>query len=65
MADYRLSNKADEDLTEIYTFSYQRFGEAGADAYLLSLEERFLALANQPHLGRKADHIRKGYFRYE
>ncbi len=65
MADYRLSNKADEDLAGIYAFSYRRFGETGADAYLLALEERFLALAAQPHLGRKADHIRKGYFRYE
>lgn len=65
MADYELSNKADEDLTEIHIFSYQRFGEARADAYLLSLEERFLTLAGQPNLGRKVDHVRKGHVRYE
>jgi toxin ParE1/3/4 len=65
MADYELSQKADDDLGEIYLFSYQRFGEARADAYLLALEERFLALAEQPSLGRRIAHIRAGYFRCE
>ena len=65
MADYVLSGQADRDLIEIYTFSYQRFGEARADAYLLALEERFSILAEQPLLGRRIDHIREGYLRYE
>lgn len=65
MADYELSNKADEDLTDIYIFSYRRFGEVQADAYLFSLEESFSLLAQQPSLGRKIDHIRPGYFRHE
>lgn len=65
MADYGLSQRADEDLGEIYLLSYQRFGEARANAYLLALEERFLALAEQPLLGRRIEHIRAGYFRCE
>ena len=65
MADYELSNKADEDLTEIYTFSYNRFGGLKADAYLLALEECFCMLVEQPLLGRKIDHIRAGYLQYE
>ncbi|MBL3601256.1 MAG: type II toxin-antitoxin system RelE/ParE family toxin [gamma proteobacterium endosymbiont of Lamellibrachia anaximandri] len=65
MADYELSNKADEDLTEIYAFSYQRFGEIKADAYLLALDECFCMLAEQPLLGKKIDHIRSGYLRHE
>jgi len=65
MAEYQLSNKADEDLTGIYLFSYRRFGEARADAYLLALEERFSLLASQPRLGRRVDHVRTGYLRYE
>ena len=65
MADYELSNKADEDLAEIYTFSYNRFGELKADAYLLALEECFYMLVEQPHLGRKIDYIRAGYLQYE
>ena len=65
MADYELSQKADEDLTTIFLFSYERFGEARADAYLLALDESFAKLAEQPLLGRRIDHIRKGYLRYE
>lgn len=65
MADYELSNKADADLTEIYIFSYQRFGEAKADAYLQAIEKRFLMLAEQPLLGHRIDRIHKGYFRFE
>ena len=65
MADFELSRRSDEDLDEIYLFSYQRFGEARADAYLLALEERLHALAEQPLLGRRIEHIRAGYFRCE
>jgi toxin ParE1/3/4 len=65
MADYELSLKAEHDLTEIYIFSYEKFGEAKADAYLIGLEGSFSHLADNPLLGRKIDHIRKGYLRYE
>jgi toxin ParE1/3/4 len=65
MADYELSNKADEDLNDIYLFSYRRFGAAKADADLLGLERQFSMLSTQPGLGRRIDHIRPGYFRYE
>lgn len=65
MPDYELSEKADEDLTEIYLFSYHQFGETQADAYLQSLEECFALLADQPRLGRKIDHVRRGYLRHE
>ena len=65
MADYQLSGAAEQDLAEIYTFSYRSFGEAKADAYLLSLEEYFVMLADNPRLGRRVDHIREGYFRFE
>ena len=65
MADYLLSVKADEDLTDIYRFSYERFGEAKADAYLFSLEECFQHLSENPALGHRMDMIRAGYFRYE
>ncbi len=65
MVNYELSNKADEDLTEIYTFSYNRFGELKANAYLLALEECFCMLMEQPLVGRKIDKIRTGYLQYE
>ncbi len=65
MAEYVLSAKAEQDLTEVYVFSYQKFGESKADAYLIGLAECLQNLANNPLLGRNIDHIRSGYFRYE
>lgn len=64
MTKYTLSQKADFDLAEIYTYSYLHFGEEKADAYLLALEERFTHLADNPQLGRSVDHIRKNYLCY-
>jgi plasmid stabilization system protein ParE len=58
VADYILSRRARQDLVEIYTFSYERFGETKADAYLLALRERLQLLAEQPHLGKRVD-VRK------
>ena len=65
MADYVLSGKAEDDIIEIYRFSYEQFGESKADKYLFSLEDTFLNLAKNPMLGRAIDMIRRGYFRYE
>ena len=52
MAGYRLSRKADDDLTQIYLYSYEHFGEAQADAYTSELVACFQLLAEQPRLGR-------------
>ncbi|MEW6428150.1 MAG: type II toxin-antitoxin system RelE/ParE family toxin [Thermodesulfobacteriota bacterium] len=52
-------------MVEIYIYSFQKFGEARADAYFLSLEEYFSLLAEQPGIGRNIDHVRKGYLRHE
>ncbi len=65
MAEYILSVAADRDLEEIYIYSYNNFGETKADAYLSGLEECLQRLAESPRTGRKADHIRKAYMRYE
>lgn len=65
MADYRLSGKADEDLVGIYLYTLDEFGESQADAYLYSLEERFEILAGNPAIGRRIEHTREGYRRYE
>lgn len=64
MADYVLSNKADTDLTEIYLYSFQTFGEARADTYFLSLRDRLQNLADNPHLGRSAADIRPDLLLY-
>jgi toxin ParE1/3/4 len=64
VADYVLSNKADSDLAEIYLYSYRTFGVAKADAYFLSLRDCLQTLADNPHLGRPATHLRPGLFWY-
>jgi toxin ParE1/3/4 len=65
MAAYELSQAADRDLTEIYVYSFQQFGEAQADAYLVALGECMAQLAEAPRLGRAIDHLRSGYRRFE
>ena len=65
MARYELSNAADRDLTDIYIYSYQQFGEAAADRYFSDLEACFTRLSEFPRLGRSIDQIRPGYFRFE
>ncbi len=64
MARFELSQAADNDLNEIYIYSYREFGEAKADAYLQSLEQCFERLAEFPGMGRSIAHIRAGYFRF-
>ena len=64
MPDYRLSVAADQDLTDIYRYTFEEFGEAQADAYFDSLEGLLNRLAANPGLGRDISYIRAGYRRY-
>jgi toxin ParE1/3/4 len=51
MAEYVLSALADEDLVNIYTYSYQLFGRAQAETYTRDIYGRFALLANFPGMG--------------
>ena len=62
---YTLSNKADDEIKEIYKYSYVTFGESQANIYLAGLENCFERLLGNPHLGRPCDSVREGYFRLE
>jgi toxin ParE1/3/4 len=57
MADYVLSNKADTDLSDIYVFSWNSFGEKLADSYIQSLIALLETLAANPLLGHAAGDI--------
>lgn len=61
MRRYSLSDAADEDLSDIYTYSFFEFGERQADAYFQSLEESLSRLAENPGLGREVASLRAGY----
>lgn len=63
MADYRLSNDAEEDLIRIHQWGVRHYGEARADAYYHAFFERFEQIAQQPYMYQTVDHIRQGYRR--
>lgn len=63
MASYRLSEKADEDLSRLYEYGITHFGQDRADRYYDGLIERFEQLAENPRLYPAVDHIRPGYRR--
>lgn len=60
MANYQLTNKADDDLVQIYGYGIENFGLIHAQTYLASLADRFEYLANQPEFGRTADELFPG-----
>ena len=63
MANYRISNSAQDDLQRIWRWGLEQFGEAQADAYFNKLIERFEVLAAQPYLAPAIDDILTGYRR--
>ena len=64
MPNYQLSNAADEDLSELYAYSYAEFGENRADAYFDSLENCLQRLADRPQLGLNVSPLRNDYLRF-
>jgi toxin ParE1/3/4 len=63
MASYRLSEKADGDLSRLYEYGIIHYGQDRADRYYDGLRERFEQLAENPRLYPAVDHIRPGYRR--
>ena len=57
MADFRLSERAERDLIEIYEYTEETFGAYQADAYHAGLERTFDLLASFPRIGRAVDEI--------
>jgi len=64
VAKYALSRAADIDLTDIYTFTHNEFGEQQADLYFSSIDDCLTRLAVNPRLGRDVGFVRKGYRRF-
>ena len=54
MADYKLSSKAEFDLTVMYEFGISKFGLSQAQKYFLSMHETFEVLSKNNDLGRDA-----------
>ena len=63
MVDYILSERAKDQLKDIYKQGYTDFGEAQAEKYYMSLCKRFEEIAEQPLLYPAVNDIREGYRR--
>ncbi|WP_445368962.1 type II toxin-antitoxin system RelE/ParE family toxin [Methylomonas sp. BW4-1] len=59
---YRLRQRAADDLEQIWAYSHRQSGAEQADHYLRNLFDRFTWLAEHPQLGKPRDDIKLGYF---
>ena len=57
MAKYRLTNKAVDDLSDIWNYTCDTWSEKQADKYYAMLVDLCRALAHKPAKGRKYDEI--------
>jgi len=55
---YQLTNAADEDLYDLYSYAFVEFGEHRADAYFESLENCLQRLAENPKRGMDVSGLR-------
>ena len=61
--EYRLSPKARRDLEEIWLYTLTEWGFEQANRYTDEFTAAFAALAEQPQIAGRCDHIRTGYRR--
>lgn len=53
--------RAERDLTDIWLYTYEEWGEAQANKYFDELDAGIRRLAENPELGKRCDYIRAGY----
>ena len=63
--EYRLSPKARRDLGEIWLYTLTEWGLKQANSYTDEITAAFAALAEQPQVAGRCDHIRTGYRRFQ
>ena len=61
MPEYRLSKWAESDIREIAYYTIEQFGIEQARTYRDSMNACFNSIVENPKLGKKVNHIRKGY----
>lgn len=60
MANYFLTNKAVDDLSKIWNYTYEEWSESQADKYYLLLIDTCNQLSKSPQSGKKYDEITAG-----
>ena len=61
MPEVRLSKRAERDIGDIADYTIEQFGIEQARTYRDSMNACFNSIVENPKLGKKIDHIRKGY----
>jgi toxin ParE1/3/4 len=62
MVEYKLTNKAVEDLNDIWEYTIEKWAEEQADKYYNLLLNSFQEIANNPELGKNYQGIKKELF---
>lgn len=65
MANYKLTNKAVEDLNNIWDYTFEEWSEQQADIYYNLLLKSCEDIANNPDLGKNYIGVRKELFGYK
>ncbi len=61
MKKYRISEKAIEDMEDIWFYTLHKWSEVQADKYLQQILSKIEYLTGNPYSGKLADDIRHGY----
>ena len=62
MAEFKLTNKAVEDLSKIWNYTFEVWSEKQADKYYDSLISNCQEIADNPNLGKNYDEITQSLF---
>ena len=65
MARYKLTNKAVEDLSKIWEYTFETWSEQQADKYYDVLISNFQEIAENPDFGKNYDGISKQLFGFK
>ncbi len=64
MTGYRLTPAAQGDLSSIWDYTRERWGDDQAETYVLEIRAAIERIAQDPRRGHACDEIREGYRRY-
>jgi len=64
MPNYELSNKAVEDLTKIYEYTFEFWSEFQAEKYYFELIEYCELLAENPNIGKNYEEVNADIFKF-
>ncbi len=61
---YRIRQLAENDLEQIWLYSFHEWGLEQADRYIRLMIGRFSWLAENPQLGKRRDDVKSGYYSF-